>query len=150
MENFDSVEDVLDFAIAEEMAAKEFYTGLAERARNAAMREVFEEFAAEEFKHRSILEHIKSGELVISAEKVQDLKLADMAEPVAPRPDMNYQDALTVAMHKEKQAFLLYSLLAKLCDDDKMRETFLMLAQEEAKHKLRFEIEYDEVVLKED
>ena len=150
MENFDSVEDVLDFAIAEEMAAKEFYTGLAERARNSAMRAAFEEFAAEESNHRSILEHIKSGELVVSAEKVQDLKLADMAEPVMPRPDMNYQDALTVAMHKEKQAFLLYTLLAKLCDDDKMRETFLMLAHEEAKHKLHFEIEYDEVVLKED
>jgi len=100
--------------------------------------------------NKSILENIKSGELVVSAEKIQDLKLADMAEPVMPRPDMNYQDALTVAMHKEKQAFLLYTLLAKLCDDDKMRETFLMLAQEEAKHKLRFEIEYDDVVLKED
>ena len=150
MENFDSVEDVLDFAIAEEMAAKEFYTGLAKRARNEAMRVAFEEFAAEELNHRSILEHIKSGELVVSAEKVQDLKLSDMAEPVMPRPDMNYQDALTVAMHKEKQAFMLYNLLAKLCDDDKMRETFLMLAHEEAKHKLHFEIEYDEVVLKED
>ncbi len=149
MENFESVEDVLDFAIAEEMAAKEFYTNLAEQARNPAMRAEFEDFAAEESNHRSILEHIKSGELVVSAEKVQDLKLADMAEPVMPRPDMNYQDALTVAMHKEKQAFLLYSLLAKLCDDDKMRATFLMLAHEEAKHKLRFEIEYDEVVLKE-
>lgn len=150
MEDFASVEDVLDFAIAEEMVAKDFYESLAERARNPVMREVFEQFAAEELKHRQILENVKSGELVLSKEKIQDVKLAEITEEVAPRPDMNYQDALTVAMHKEKQAFLLYSLLAKLCDDDKMRETFLMLAQEEAKHKLCFEIEYDEVVLKED
>ena len=33
---------------------------------------------------------------------------------------------------------------------EELTETFLSLAQEEAKHKLRFEIGYDEVVLKED
>ena len=150
MENFDSVEDVLDFAIAEEMAAKNFYESLAERARNPIMREVFEQFAAEELNHRAILEDIKAGELVLPAEKIADMKLAEITNAVAPRPDMSYQDLLVVAMKKEKQAFLLYNLLAKLCDDQKMRETFLMLAQEEAKHKLRFEIEYDDVVLKED
>ena len=30
-----------------------------------------------------------------------------------------------------------------------MRELFLSLAQEEAKHKLRFEIEYDDMILTE-
>ena len=34
-------------------------------------------------------------------------------------------------------------------DDGNLRETFLALAQEEAKHKLRFELEYDDYVLKE-
>jgi rubrerythrin len=150
VENFDSVEDVLDFAIAEEMAAKDFYESLTERAKNPAMRGVFEDFAVEELRHREILENVKSGELVLPKEKIQDMKLAEITDVVAPRPDMSYQDLLVVAMKKEKQAFLLYNLLAKRCDDRKMRETFLMLAQEEAKHKLRFEIEYDDVVLKED
>jgi rubrerythrin len=150
MEKFDTVEDVLDFAISKEMAAKEFYEKFAEWAENPAMRKVFEEFAAEEQRHREILENVKSGNMVLPKEKIQDMKLADMAEAVTPHPDMNYQDALVFAMHREKQAFTLYHMLANLCEDEKMRETFEMLAQEEAKHKLQFEIEYDEVVLKED
>ena len=150
MDNFDSVEDILDFAIAEEMMAKDFYQSLAERSRNPVMREVFEQFAAEELNHRAILEDIKAGELVMPAEKIEDMQLAEITAGVAPRADMSYQDLLVVAMKKEKQAFLLYNLLAKLWDDPKTRETFLMLATEEAKHKLRFETEYDDVVLKED
>lgn len=149
MEKFDTVEDVLDFAIGEEIAAKDFYENLSEQAENPTMRGVFEDFAIEEMRHREILENVKSGEVVLPAEKVQDMKLAEITEPVAPGPDMTYQEALVVAMHKEKQAFTLYNILAERCSDEKMRETFKTLAQEEAKHKLRLELEYDEVVLKE-
>ena len=65
------------------------------------------------------------------------------------RDDLNYPDALIVAMKEEKAAFRLYSDLAARTDDASARDVFLMLAQEEAKHKLRFEIEYDEYVLRE-
>ena len=33
--------------------------------------------------------------------------------------------------------------------EDDLKQTFLGLAQEEAKHKLRFEVEYDDVILAE-
>jgi rubrerythrin len=149
MEIFDSVKDVLDFAIAKEIAAKDFYEGLAERAKNPAMREVFENFAIEEHKHRELLENVKSGEVTFTKQKITDMKLEETTEPVAPGPDMTYQESLVVAMHREKRAFTLYHILAEGCSDAKVRAIFVMLAQEEAKHKLRLELEYDEVVLKE-
>ena len=62
---------------------------------------------------------------------------------------MDYQQALTVAMKAEKAAFRLYSGLATACDNPALKEVLLGLALEEAKHKLRFEIEYDDNVLKE-
>ena len=62
---------------------------------------------------------------------------------------MTYQDALILAMKKEKYAFKLYTNLADYAKAENLKNIFLMLAQEEAKHKLRFEIEYDEFVLKE-
>jgi rubrerythrin len=40
--------------------------------------------------------------------------------------------------------------LAAVAEAEEFTEMFLALAQEEAKHKLRFEIEYDDAVLKED
>jgi rubrerythrin len=51
-------------------------------------------------------------------------------------------------MKAEKAAYKLYNDLASATDDAGLRETLLSLAQEEAKHKLRFELEYDEQILK--
>ena len=52
-------------------------------------------------------------------------------------------------MKKEKKAFRLYTNLAETCGDDNLEKVFLGLAQEEAKHKLRFEIEYDDYIMTE-
>jgi rubrerythrin len=62
---------------------------------------------------------------------------------------MKYEDALKLAMKREKAAFKLYTNLAEKSEDNGMKSLFSMLAQEESKHKLRFEIEYDEYVMKE-
>ena len=59
---------------------------------------------------------------------------------------MDYQQALIVAMKQEKAAYKLYSDLAAKVTFEGLRNTFLMLAQEEAKHKLHFEVEYDELI----
>jgi rubrerythrin len=60
--------------------------------------------------------------------------------------DLGYQEALILAMKREKAAFRLYSDLAEQSTDPELKAILLSLAQEEAKHKLRFEIEYDDVV----
>ena len=62
---------------------------------------------------------------------------------------MDYQQALIVAMKKEKEAFRMYSDLASVAQTAGLKELLLGLAQEEARHKLRFEVEYDDVILSE-
>ena len=147
MEKFGSVEAILDFAIGQEEQAAEFYLGLAVKMDKPWMREVFEDFAAEEKGHKQKLEAVKSGEkLSWSQQKVADMKIADYVVDAEPKANMEYQDALILAMKKEKSAFKLYSDLAASTDDEDLREVFLGLAQEEAKHKLRFEIEYDNLM----
>ena len=76
--------------------------------------------------------------------------LADYVVDVEPHADMDYTDALITAMRKEKAAYRLYLELAATAEAEELANIFLSLAQEEARHKLRFEIEYDDVVLKED
>ena len=150
MTRFSSPDDVLDFAIAAEAEACEFYADLATKAGNDQMRRVFEEFAREESGHKVRLEGVKQGgSLSRAGKKVADLKIADYTVAVEVGPEMNYQDAIVLAMQKEKAAFKLYSTLAETTDDPEIKEMFLTLAQEEARHKLRFEIEFDEVVFKE-
>jgi len=151
MDPIGSVDEILDFAIAREEEASEFYTSLATKAENPAMRQAFQDFAREEQGHKAKLRAVKQGKLLLpAAAKVSDLKIADYLVDVAPSPNMSYQQALILAMKKEKASFLLYTRLAETTSDANVRETFLALAQEEAKHKLRFEIEYDEYVLTED
>jgi rubrerythrin len=148
MTSFNTVDDILDFAIKEEEGAVEFYTGLAGRA-SPEMKQAFEAFAAEETGHRAKLLDIKAGKQVMAARgAIVDLKISDYLVEVAPSPNMSYRDALILAMKKEKAAFRMYSDLAARTQGA-LREIFLGLAQEEAKHKLRFEVEYDDDFLRE-
>lgn len=149
MHRFDSINDILEFAIKEEEQAARFYRELAAKSDNPGMNKLLESFAVEEDGHRAKLLDIKSGKTTISAGvNVQDLKIADYLVDVKPSPNMSYRDALIVAMKKEKAAFKMYTELAGRVEGG-LRETFLGLAQEEARHKLRFEIEYDDHVLRE-
>ncbi len=150
MKVFTSVEDILDFAIRAEQEAVDFYSDLAARSKNNQIKKVFLEFAGEEMKHKSRLLGIKDEKtLKLPGETVRDMKIADYLVDVTPKPDMNYADALILAMKKEKKAFRLYSFLSEETTDPVMKSLFLNLALEESRHKLRFEIEYDEYVLKE-
>jgi rubrerythrin len=149
MKQWSSIEDVLEFAINSEEESVQFYTGLAERADKPWMRAVFEGFAREEQGHKAKLTSIKQGHKDLPiADKVQDLKIGDYLVDQKPDPELDYQQALILAMKKEKAAFRLYTHLAELAESENLRQTFQALAQEEAKHKLRFEIEYDDNILK--
>ena len=143
------VDEVLEFAIDREIEAHRLYIDLAARTQNPVMRKVFEDFAKEELGHKAKLETMKKGKTVASAPVAPDLKIADYVVGVEPTPNMDYKDVLILAMKKEKASFRLYTDLAAEVKNEAQSKTFLSLAQEEARHKLRFEIEYDNVVLKE-
>lgn len=149
MDTFESFIAVLDYAIEKEIEANQFYVDLAEKMKNPAMKKVFEAFAKEELGHKAKLQAIKQGEEIPPAKNITDLKIADYTVDVEPSTNMSYQDALILAMKKEKAAYRLYLDLAEQVVNNDQKELFLSLAQEEAKHKLRFEIEYDNVMLTE-
>ena len=150
MEEFKTMNDILDFAINAEQEAVEFYSALAGNAKNDEMIAIFEQFAQEEMGHKAKLVKIKTeGTFEVRAEQIADLKIADYLVDIDVRPDMSYEDALIVAMKREKSAFRLYTNLAAKAPNEDMRDIFLSLAQEESKHKLRFELEYDDFVLRE-
>ena len=145
---FRTIEDILDFAIRREEAAAELYTSMAERVTRPEMREALLSFAEEEKRHKQRLLKIKAGELpTVSREMILDLKIADYVEQPEPTSRMDYPEALRFAMNAEKAAFRLYSDLAEISPANHAA-VFRALAQEEAKHKLRFEVEYEDNVLK--
>ena len=146
-----SVDEILDFAIAREQAAHDFYMDLAEKMEFRGMKDIFVQFAGEELGHKARLNGIKAGKrLLPSADKVLNLKIAEYVVDVDPNEELDYQKALILAMKREKSSYKLYGDLAEaIVDDEDLKNTFLALAQEEAKHKLCFEVEYDDVILAE-
>ena len=148
MEFFQSVDEALDFAIANEEEAADYYRHLAGKMEQAWMADTFLNFAKEEDKHKALLVEVKAGRRLLPAEgKIRDLKISDYVVDVTEGPEMSYQDALILAMKKEKVAFRLYTSLANSTEDQSLSQTFMALAQEEAKHKLSIEIVYDDIIL---
>ncbi len=146
MEEFET-DDILKFAIDREAQANRFYVVLAERVADDEMREVFENLAAQELEHKALLELevMKRGSVVIS-EKMAGRFEADGGADVATVLHMDYKNALAIGIDKERASFRLYADWIVTAEDDEQREILLSLAQEEAKHKARLEIEYDMLV----
>jgi rubrerythrin len=150
MNEFKSTNDILDFAIQNEQLAVEFYNKLAKTAHTDDMRKTFEQFAQEEMGHKARLMKIKDeGILNLPTTKVSDLKIADYVVRQDTQGELNYEQSLILAMKREKAAFKLYSKLAENAPGVELKNLFLSLALEESRHKLRFELEYDEYVLRE-
>lgn len=150
MKEFSTIDDILEFAITQEQNAIDFYTELARGARSKEMKEVFLEFAGEEMKHKQRLTRIREeGVFTMPKQQVADLKISDYVVSAEPKPDMTYEEALVIAMKREKSAFKLYMNLLERAPSEDLKNVFLSLAMEESKHKLRFELEYDEFVLRE-
>jgi len=146
MEEFES-DDILKFAIDREAQANRFYVALSERMADDEMREVFEILAAEELEHKALLELevMKRGTVVASEEMVSRFE-ADGAADVAAVLHMDYKNALAIGIDKERASFRLYADWMATAEDEEQREILLSLAEEEAKHKARLEIEYDMLV----
>jgi rubrerythrin len=148
MAEFETVGEILELAIAREEDSHIFMIALAARMVNPEMRKVFEELAAEELEHKARLELevIKTGRVVTDSKKKLYYETNDYAEDVGSEIDMDYKDMLTMAMQKEESTFRLYVDLAARITNEDAYETFLALAEEEVRHKMRFEMEYDNLL----
>ena len=149
---FDTITDVLDFAMERELEAETFYRELALQVKAAPMRQILEEFAEEEHMHREKLDMVKSGQFRMPSNSapIPSIQLPDFLPEPKIGPDMDLADALIIAMKREKAAYRFYIELAADAPTQELMDLFLDLAHEEANHKLRFEIEYDDWIIDED
>jgi len=137
--------EILEFAIAREMEAYNFYMALAERVASPQMRKVFEDLAKEELDHKAKLELeiMKTGQTVPATPKFNIPEHEYIISDNQLQLDMDYKDMLLLGIEKEEDSFRTYIDLIPQVQDKESREVLLALAEEEVKHKLRFETEYD-------
>ena len=145
-------EEVLEFAISREVEAYYFFLALAERADSVEMQKVFRDLAAEELEHKAKLELelVKLGRPVTMDEQLMPPKGFDDALDGQTHIDlgMGYKDMLLLGIEKEKRSFRIYVDLLRHVEDEESREVLMAIAEEEVKHKMRFENEYDALMQK--
>ncbi len=88
---------------------------------------------------------MKTGKVLTATKNLEYEDEADI-KASGTQLDMDYKDMLIMGMQKEEASFRLYVDLAARVTDEDSKETLLALAQEEVKHKLRFEMEYDNLL----
>jgi rubrerythrin len=142
--------EIISYAkIAEDNASK-FYLDAAANASQSNVKELLEDLAAQEQKHKEYLEELdakikEKGTVPEVHEKVRNLGYAKMIEPSGLDADASYKDVIEVAMVKEKEAIETYEHLMNYVDDPDAKKLFGLLLEEERRHLQQFEKEFEDL-----
>ncbi|MDE5422203.1 ferritin family protein [Ancylomarina sp. DW003] len=152
MEKYNSIDEVLNFAIEQEQGEVDFYNELADKMNKPKVEQLFRDIALEKQNHILKLEAIRiSGNFDHNSyDQIKELKTDHyIADVDYSNENPNYHDALIMAMEKEKATFMFYWDLAERVSSDELRDLFHLLALHEAKQKVKLEIQFDRDCYKE-
>ena len=143
--NFESFEEIMDYAIDKEKEAAAFYEEASKKEKYSGAKETFESFAKEERKHQDMLEGFSKENIEhYKIEKIPDLKRSDYLVDMEYESGMPYADILRLAMKREEKALKFYTDFSERTRTQEHKKLFEVLAQEESKHKLRLETLFDD------
>ena len=144
MADIEKVANILETAVEKEIEAYRFYSTVAELISDEKGRDIFRQLANDEIKHRNRLELeiMKIGKVIKPREDV------DIDIEVESGFNLSYKEALIMAIQKEDASFQLYIEYVTATSDLELREVFMRLAEEEVKHKVKFEMEYNRLAVK--
>lgn len=140
-----SIGDVLRLAISREIKAQQLYVHMATMVDNPWLQTAIEDIARDERRHKVKLEAVRIGSMDLPHREVEDLGLADILDDIEPHPDMTYRELLALAIKKENSASRLYETMANAWSEPDLKALFKKLAAEEADHKHRFEMQYEQL-----
>ena len=139
--NETDINKLIDFAIAQEHAAFEFYNAAYEKVTNPGVKQLFRELAQDENGHANLLEMYRRNKTVaeLFRSQVVDYKIAETQDMPELSINMKPADAIAIAMKREQQAAELYRSLANNAIDKNVKEALESLANMEMGHKHKLE-----------
>lgn len=144
------IKSIIKFAIDNEVEAYEFYKNAALKVRDEHLKKTFEELAEEELKHEEFLkDFLISGAEEMKVSQVIDYKLAETIDKPRLTIEMEFSDAIGLAIKKEEEAMNMYKNLSEVCEDEEQKRLFLGLMNMEKLHKTRLEDIYINVAYNE-
>lgn len=144
MLKFESIVEILRFARAKEQSSCQFYKDLSQTVSNPVSQGVFSALANEEERHAASIEMeiYKLGHTV-KPEKADEGGAEERLSVDEEAKNMGFLDAIEMAIEKERAAFRLYAELMGQTQEGEARQIFAELAEEEVRHMIRLEKEYE-------
>ena len=141
---FQSINELLDFAINKESESIKIYNKIAARAEDNAIKVIFKRFAREEFDHMRRLTEIKEKNYMENeSSTLLDLDVPSFSFKLKRKGNLSVKDALKLAVRREKAAFQLYSQMAEATENPTAKKLLTDLARDEAQHEMKISVEND-------
>lgn len=146
---FKSIPELLRFSISKEQASIQFYQDLLLQLVDPTTQSLFELLIRKEQEHVATLqlEIEKLGYTVDTSKGGVDSAFhwEERLETDDRNRTMSFVEALLLAIQKERAAFRLYAKLLATVTDEQLSEVLMELAEEEMRHVLQLEWEYESV-----
>ena len=137
------LKNIIEFAVEKEFEAYEFYRDAQNKVTSESLRELFKELSEEELDHRDFLKNfLKSNMEEIKLDEFSDFKISETIDKPVLSIEMDFSDAIALAIKNEEEAMNMYKSLAKTCLNEKEKNLFLGLMNMEQMHKARLEEVY--------
>jgi rubrerythrin len=142
-----TLNDLLETAIQDEIAAQKFYLDAMDKTKNARVKELFKSLANEENGHERILTGVKEmgiydGDLPVDEEMVRQIEGAHVIPDEEPLEDMSLERAMEVAMKKETKASKIYGQMENTNTQEELKKLFSSLASDESRHARMIDEQY--------
>ncbi len=131
------LERIIEQAINDEIESYEFYKDASNKVIDKGLKDVFNRLSKEELEHKNYLEDfLKSNAKTINIIPSEDYGISQTIEEEPELTcDMNFIDAMKLAVKKEEIAMKNYEKLANSCDDEQIKNIFIGLKNMEQMHK---------------
>jgi rubrerythrin len=144
----DELVELWETAIYKEIASQSLYLETQRETGDPAARAMLEELAAEELKHAEILRTMKEAGWEpgdFSRASAGDLALSAYLKGPDTLEGAGLQEVLLFAMKREEQSAAFYAQMMGALRQELSKTLCLRLAQEELKHKMKLELEYEKL-----
>jgi len=147
-----TVKDAIAVAVKKEVRAYNLYMNTSKKVKSPGTKAMLIELAEEEKRHQKILENVVAEEkydgLGADIPKTS-LGIADFLVATEITENATPQEVMIFGMKEEEKAFNFYTDLKAHFSGTDLETLFDKLAEEERGHKIKFEREYEENVLRE-
>lgn len=149
MFEFQTLRDVIRFAISLEKVSHNFYIQLADDVTDAGVRQYLLEIAKQEQIHEDQLQSLLDSAEGDLEEAVDAGEIKSYVDAMQVPDDLDYKKAVKIAYDKEKASQLLYTILSNTAGPDYIKRLLLLLAKQEKRHREFFAREYKRICISE-